>query len=77
MKPEEPVPADVGRIEQSDDLFVKPESASALFAGPFALATLSEPDGTRFPALVTGGERTPHPGTGTGAGTAGRWILTP
>jgi 2-keto-4-pentenoate hydratase/2-oxohepta-3-ene-1,7-dioic acid hydratase in catechol pathway len=32
---------------------VKPESASALFAGPFALATLSAPDGPRFPALVT------------------------
>ncbi|MFF3409593.1 fumarylacetoacetate hydrolase family protein [Streptomyces sp. NPDC002742] len=31
---------------------VKPESASALFAGPFALATLSAPDGPRFPALV-------------------------
>lgn len=32
---------------------MKPESASALFAGPFALATLSAPDGPRFPALVT------------------------
>lgn len=32
---------------------MKPESASALFAGPFALATLSEPDGPAFPALVT------------------------
>lgn len=32
---------------------MKPESASALFAGPFALATLSEPGGARFPALVT------------------------
>ncbi|MPY32983.1 fumarylacetoacetate hydrolase family protein [Streptomyces adustus] len=32
---------------------VKPESVSALFAGPFALATLSAPDGPRFPALVT------------------------
>jgi 2,4-didehydro-3-deoxy-L-rhamnonate hydrolase len=32
---------------------VKPESASRLFAGPFALATLSAPDGPPFPALVT------------------------
>jgi 2-keto-4-pentenoate hydratase/2-oxohepta-3-ene-1,7-dioic acid hydratase in catechol pathway len=32
---------------------VKPEAASALFAGPFALATLSAPDGPPFPALVT------------------------
>ncbi|MGW0549130.1 fumarylacetoacetate hydrolase family protein [Streptomyces altiplanensis] len=32
---------------------VKPESASALFAGPFALGTLSAPDGPAFPALVT------------------------
>ncbi|MFE6994038.1 hydrolase, partial [Streptomyces pharetrae] len=32
---------------------VKPEAASALFAGPFALATLSAPDGPAFPALVT------------------------
>jgi 2-keto-4-pentenoate hydratase/2-oxohepta-3-ene-1,7-dioic acid hydratase in catechol pathway len=32
---------------------VKPEAASALFAGPFALATLSLPDGPPFPALVT------------------------
>ncbi|MER5446572.1 fumarylacetoacetate hydrolase family protein [Streptomyces sp. NPDC002766] len=32
---------------------VKPETASALFAGPFALATLSAPDGPHFPALVT------------------------
>ncbi|MEU3526380.1 fumarylacetoacetate hydrolase family protein [Streptomyces sp. NPDC038707] len=32
---------------------VKPEAASALFAGPFALATLSLPDGPAFPALVT------------------------
>lgn len=32
---------------------MKPGSASALFAGPFALATLSAPDGPRFPALVT------------------------
>jgi 2-keto-4-pentenoate hydratase/2-oxohepta-3-ene-1,7-dioic acid hydratase in catechol pathway len=32
---------------------VKPEPASALFAGPFALATLSAPDGPSFPALVT------------------------
>ncbi|MEU7564095.1 fumarylacetoacetate hydrolase family protein [Streptomyces eurythermus] len=32
---------------------MKPESASALFAGPFALATLSAPDGPEFPALVT------------------------
>ncbi|THA77505.1 fumarylacetoacetate hydrolase family protein [Streptomyces sp. A0642] len=38
-------------------MFVKPESASALFAGPFALATLSEPDGPRFPALVTADAR--------------------
>ncbi|MFF7445967.1 MULTISPECIES: fumarylacetoacetate hydrolase family protein [unclassified Streptomyces] len=32
---------------------VKPEAASALFAGPFALATLSAPEGLAFPALVT------------------------
>ncbi|MEU0677103.1 fumarylacetoacetate hydrolase family protein [Streptomyces sp. NPDC006172] len=32
---------------------VKPEPASALFAGPFALATLSAPGLPRFPALVT------------------------
>jgi 2,4-didehydro-3-deoxy-L-rhamnonate hydrolase len=32
---------------------VKPEPASALFAGPFALATLSAPGRPRFPALVT------------------------
>ena len=32
---------------------MKPSSASALFAGPFALATLSAPDGPVFPALVT------------------------
>ncbi|MGW5617150.1 fumarylacetoacetate hydrolase family protein [Streptomyces sp. NPDC003877] len=32
---------------------VKPEPESALFAGPFALATLSLPDGPAFPALVT------------------------
>ncbi|MFF9240483.1 fumarylacetoacetate hydrolase family protein [Streptomyces sp. NPDC014801] len=32
---------------------MKPEPSSALFAGPFALATLSAPDGPRFPALVT------------------------
>lgn len=32
---------------------MKSESASALFAGPFALATLSAPDGPAFPALVT------------------------
>ncbi|MFG3155911.1 fumarylacetoacetate hydrolase family protein [Streptomyces sp. NPDC048219] len=32
---------------------VKPEAASALFAGPFALATLSTPEGAAFPALVT------------------------
>ncbi|MFF1570796.1 fumarylacetoacetate hydrolase family protein [Streptomyces sp. NPDC058293] len=32
---------------------VKPAPASALFAGPFALATLSAPDGPVFPALVT------------------------
>ncbi|MFE0802574.1 fumarylacetoacetate hydrolase family protein [Streptomyces sp. NPDC058812] len=31
---------------------VKPEAASALFAGPFALATLSAPEGPAFPALV-------------------------
>ncbi|MFH9833397.1 fumarylacetoacetate hydrolase family protein [Streptomyces sp. NPDC017201] len=34
-------------------MFVKSASASALFAGPFALATLSAPDGPDFPALVT------------------------
>ncbi|MGC0327411.1 2,4-diketo-3-deoxy-L-fuconate hydrolase [Streptomyces sp. SAI-170] len=32
---------------------MKPEPVSALFAGPFALATLSAPDGPAFPALVT------------------------
>lgn len=32
---------------------MKPAPASALFAGPFALATLSAPDGPAFPALVT------------------------
>lgn len=32
---------------------MKPEQASALFAGPFALATLSAPEGPAFPALVT------------------------
>jgi 2-keto-4-pentenoate hydratase/2-oxohepta-3-ene-1,7-dioic acid hydratase in catechol pathway len=32
---------------------VKPDPESPLFAGPFALATLSAPDGPRFPALVT------------------------
>ncbi|CAL9391724.1 Ureidoglycolate lyase [Streptomyces sp. enrichment culture] len=32
---------------------MKPEPASALFAGPFALATLSAHDGSAFPALVT------------------------
>ncbi|QFG21289.1 fumarylacetoacetate hydrolase family protein [Actinomadura sp. WMMB 499] len=32
---------------------VKPGPAPALFAGPFALATLSAPDGPPFPALVT------------------------
>ncbi|MFF7365685.1 fumarylacetoacetate hydrolase family protein [Streptomyces sp. NPDC008125] len=34
-------------------MFVKPEVSSALFAGPFALATLSAPEGAPFPALVT------------------------
>jgi 2,4-didehydro-3-deoxy-L-rhamnonate hydrolase len=34
-------------------MFVKSAPASALFAGPFALATLSAPDGPAFPALVT------------------------
>ncbi|MEV1020998.1 fumarylacetoacetate hydrolase family protein [Streptomyces sp. NPDC050264] len=32
---------------------VKPAPAPALFAGPFALASLSAPDGPVFPALVT------------------------
>ncbi|MER5439422.1 fumarylacetoacetate hydrolase family protein [Streptomyces sp. NPDC002790] len=32
---------------------VNPAPASPLFAGPFALATLSAPDGPAFPALVT------------------------
>ncbi|MFH8610051.1 fumarylacetoacetate hydrolase family protein [Streptomyces sp. NPDC018029] len=32
---------------------MKPEAASALFAGPFALATLSAPGEPAFPALVT------------------------
>ncbi|GAA2923216.1 fumarylacetoacetate hydrolase family protein [Streptomyces enissocaesilis] len=34
-------------------MFVKPETESVLFAGPFALATLSAPDRPAFPALVT------------------------
>ncbi|MEV0579297.1 fumarylacetoacetate hydrolase family protein [Streptomyces sp. NBC_01463] len=34
-------------------MFVNSASASALFSGPFALATLSAPDGPPFPALVT------------------------
>ncbi|MEU9090489.1 fumarylacetoacetate hydrolase family protein [Streptomyces sp. NPDC048428] len=38
-------------------MFVKPEPASALFAGPFALATLSESGGPGFPALVTADAR--------------------
>ncbi|CAM5659155.1 hypothetical protein SALBM135S_03689 [Streptomyces alboniger] len=32
---------------------MKPEAASALLAGPFALATLSAPESHTFPALVT------------------------
>ncbi|MGW7066729.1 fumarylacetoacetate hydrolase family protein [Streptomyces sp. NPDC054855] len=36
---------------------VKPAPASAPFAGPFALATLSAPDGPAFPALLTPEER--------------------
>ncbi|MFE2456581.1 fumarylacetoacetate hydrolase family protein [Streptomyces sp. NPDC059402] len=36
---------------------VKPEAASAPFAGPFALATLSAPNGPAFPALVTADAR--------------------
>jgi 2,4-didehydro-3-deoxy-L-rhamnonate hydrolase len=32
---------------------VKPAPSSALFAGPFALGTLSAPDGPAFPALVS------------------------
>ncbi|MDP9685601.1 2-keto-4-pentenoate hydratase/2-oxohepta-3-ene-1,7-dioic acid hydratase in catechol pathway [Streptomyces griseoviridis] len=32
---------------------MKPEPSSALFTGPFALGTLSAPDGPAFPALVT------------------------
>ncbi|MEU6680166.1 fumarylacetoacetate hydrolase family protein [Streptomyces sp. NPDC046925] len=35
---------------------MKPALASAPFAGPFALATLSAPDGPAFPALVTSNE---------------------
>ncbi|WP_312866300.1 fumarylacetoacetate hydrolase family protein [Streptomyces boluensis] len=35
---------------------MKPAPASAHFAGPFALATLSAPDGPTFPALVTADE---------------------
>ncbi|MBC9714794.1 fumarylacetoacetate hydrolase family protein [Streptomyces sp. TRM66268-LWL] len=35
----------------------KPASASALFSGPFALATLSESDGPAFPALVRPDEK--------------------
>ncbi|MFE9686680.1 fumarylacetoacetate hydrolase family protein [Streptomyces sp. NPDC006285] len=37
---------------------VKPKPSSALFAGPFALATLSASDGPAFPALVTPDGRT-------------------
>lgn len=36
---------------------MKPEAASALFSGRFALATLSAPDGPAFPALVTADAR--------------------
>ncbi|MER7106965.1 fumarylacetoacetate hydrolase family protein [Streptomyces sp. NPDC000229] len=36
---------------------MKPPPASVPFAGPFALATLSAPDGPAFPALVTSDER--------------------
>lgn len=36
---------------------MRPEPASALFAGPFALATLSTPGGPAFPALVTADAR--------------------
>lgn len=36
---------------------MKPEPASALFAGPFALATLSTPGQPHFPALVTAGSQ--------------------
>lgn len=36
---------------------MKPAPASAPFAGPFALATLSAPDSPAFPALVTADER--------------------
>ena len=32
---------------------MKPASVSALFTGPFALGTLSAPDGPAFPALIT------------------------
>ncbi|MET7451894.1 fumarylacetoacetate hydrolase family protein [Streptomyces sp. NPDC005574] len=32
---------------------VKPDPASVLFAGPFALGTVSAPDGPAYPALVT------------------------
>ncbi len=35
---------------------MKPQPRSALFAGPFALATLSRPGGPAFPALVTADE---------------------
>src|SRR4051812_36400062 len=37
---------------------VKPDPASALFAGPFALGTVSAPDGPAYPALVTPDGRT-------------------
>ncbi|MFG2651464.1 fumarylacetoacetate hydrolase family protein [Streptomyces sp. NPDC048436] len=36
---------------------VKPQPASALFAGPFALGTLSGPDRQPFPALITADEQ--------------------
>ncbi len=36
---------------------MKPEPTSPLFAGPFALATLSAPGGPAFPALVTSDSR--------------------
>lgn len=32
---------------------MKPAATSVLFVGPFALGTLSAPDGVPFPALVT------------------------
>lgn len=59
---------------------MKPEAASALFAGPFALATISAPGGPAYPALVTPDARALDlrpalGGTGTGTGPTMRGLL--